>query len=365
MAKQLIGIGNTRNDGTGDTLRAASIKINENFDEVYSTFGDGTSLISYVNNAGYATTSGGIGTDSSINTSGIITATSFYGDGSNLTGIATQQRVLEQLDVKTGFNTTIDGQILTWNSINQNFESSALRGVENIFKEGAGGYEFTGGFVDRIQGSAGISTLGTYIAYPQSFADDNRWYRLGFSTAAQIANDNQYWGETDPDFDQTKGLFGGLHQPAGVNNMFDFAFNDVGTAGTTGFSTSADPSAFDSNLRYSAAEGSFDFSDCQVGDLAIIRFDFNVQPQVSNTTLEVCLIWATRNANDEITYAFPLTGSPIFFGTGTVGRTFLNRPLLTAYFASSEDVNARALLAIRADNPIKVAPLTTLSIIQR
>ena len=158
MAKQLIGIGNTRNDGTGDTLRAASIKINENFDEVYSTFGDGTSLISYVNNSGYstssgfATTAGGIGTESSINTSGIITATSFYGDGSNLTGIIAgfgtessintsgiitatsfygdgsnltgiQQRVLEQLDVKTGFNTTVDGQILTWNSSNQNFES--------------------------------------------------------------------------------------------------------------------------------------------------------------------------------------------------------------------------------------------------
>ena len=35
MAKQTINIGTTANDGTGDTLRGAMIKVNENFDEVY------------------------------------------------------------------------------------------------------------------------------------------------------------------------------------------------------------------------------------------------------------------------------------------------------------------------------------------
>jgi len=277
-------------------------------------------------------------------------------------GIATTfGTILEQGDVAAGFSTSIDGQILTWNSSTQSFEGSSVRGVDNIFTSGSGGYEFTGGFSDRTQGSSGISTLGAYIAYPQSYVNDQRWYRFGFNTISQVANDNEYWGETDPDFDQTKGLFGGLHMPAGVNQMFDFSYNDaVGAGATVGYSTSSDGS-----LKYNYATGSFDYSDCQVGDLALVRFDFNVQPQVANTTLEIAMIWSTRNANDEITFTFPLTGSPIFYGTGTVGRTFLNRPLLTAYFASSEDVNARALLAIRADNPIKIAPLTTLSIIQR
>lgn len=36
MAKQTLLIGSAPNDGTGDTLRAAGEKINENFDEVYS-----------------------------------------------------------------------------------------------------------------------------------------------------------------------------------------------------------------------------------------------------------------------------------------------------------------------------------------
>jgi hypothetical protein len=38
MAQQIIDIGSTANDGTGDTLRAAFIKTNDNFTELYSEF---------------------------------------------------------------------------------------------------------------------------------------------------------------------------------------------------------------------------------------------------------------------------------------------------------------------------------------
>jgi hypothetical protein len=38
---------------------------------------------------------------------------------------------------------------------------------------------------------------------------------------------------------------------------------------------------------------------------------------------------------------------------------------MSAYFASQEDVNARALPAIRADNEILIQPLTTLCTIVR
>ena len=36
MAKQSIGIGSAANDGTGDPLRTAFDKVNDNFDEVYA-----------------------------------------------------------------------------------------------------------------------------------------------------------------------------------------------------------------------------------------------------------------------------------------------------------------------------------------
>jgi len=36
MAKQTVNIGTTANDGTGDQLRDAFDKLNDNFDEVYA-----------------------------------------------------------------------------------------------------------------------------------------------------------------------------------------------------------------------------------------------------------------------------------------------------------------------------------------
>lgn len=58
MAKQTLNVGSNPNDGTGDTLRVASTKTNDNFDEIYTTFGDGSTLNGTVANATYATTAG-------------------------------------------------------------------------------------------------------------------------------------------------------------------------------------------------------------------------------------------------------------------------------------------------------------------
>tara|TARA_Y100000593_G_scaffold4213_4_gene8336 strand:- start:1536 stop:2219 length:684 start_codon:yes stop_codon:yes gene_type:complete len=220
---------------------------------------------------------------------------------------------------------------------------------------GSGGYEYTGGFSDRTTGTAGASAVGSNVYYTQDMVNDKTWMRLGFDSARQVANDTAYWSDPTPEPTDGVGLFGGSHMPGGVSSMFDFDFSDPS------FSDADDSGDF----QYTAANGSFDFTQCRVGDLALIRFDFNVLPQVANTTLEAALIWQTRDSSDVPTFTFALTGDPMFFGTGTVGRTFLARPILTAYFASNEDINARALLAIKSDNPIQIQPLATLSSIQR
>jgi len=44
MAKQTINIGTVANDGTGSTLRAAGDLINDNFNEIYTAIGDGSTL---------------------------------------------------------------------------------------------------------------------------------------------------------------------------------------------------------------------------------------------------------------------------------------------------------------------------------
>jgi plastocyanin len=45
MTKQLVGIGSSANDGTGDTLRDGAIKYNANFDELYERLGNNTEIL--------------------------------------------------------------------------------------------------------------------------------------------------------------------------------------------------------------------------------------------------------------------------------------------------------------------------------
>jgi hypothetical protein len=220
---------------------------------------------------------------------------------------------------------------------------------------GMSGYEFTGGFADRTTGTAGASDVGSNVSYTQTMVDNARWLRLGFDSSQQQANDFAYWADPAPAPTAGVGLFGGSYMPDNVTSLFDYSFNSASYSGQV----------LSGDFQYTAAGGSYDFTQCKVGDLALIRFDFNVLPQIANTTLEVGLIWQTRDANDAATFTFALTTQPQFYGIGTVGKTFLARPLISAYFASNEDVNARALPAIRSDNPVQVQPLTTLCTIVR
>lgn len=239
--------------------------------------------------------------------------------------------------------------------------------IDEIREAADGGYEFTGGFTDRTTGAAGASDVGTDVEYTAAMVSDQSWLRFGLDSDAQDSNDSPYWSNgagseyEAPGAGTTgykgKGLFSGFYMPHGVTNMFNFSedsttssYNEARTSGS---------------LQYNAASGSLDLSQLNEGDFVSVRFDFNATPQFANTTIEVGLIWQTRDSNGNETFTFALTGEPIFYGAGTTGRTFLNRPVLTAYLASNEDVNARALPAIRSDQPIFIQPLTTLFTVGR
>ena len=77
MALLGISTGTTPNDGTGDSLIVGADKINKNFQEVYTKLGDGTNLLAGNPNL----------------TVGIVTATLFKGDGSQLTGVGADVNV--------------------------------------------------------------------------------------------------------------------------------------------------------------------------------------------------------------------------------------------------------------------------------
>ena len=234
-------------------------------------------------------------------------------------------------------------------------DSDAKVLIDSAALNNDGGYEFTGGFTDRTTGQAGITDLGADVQYTTLMADSDVFMRFGFDSAAQDSNDTAYWSSPTPAPTGGVGLFGGKYMPAGVSSMFDFNFD----------AASYSDSGTYNGIKVTGGTGSYDFSQCKPGDLALVRFDFNVTPQEANCTLEVGLIWQTRDASNNPTFTFFLAGSPQFYGTGSVGKTFLSRPLISAYFASDEDVNARALPAIRCDRQILIQPLTTLVTIVR
>lgn len=183
------------------------------------------------------------------------------------------------------------------------------------------------------------------VSYTQQDVDANLYKVFSFNEANHLANDNPYWSIPTPSGTTGIGLFQGANLPDGVTSLMDYTyvFNDnYPSNGSTGFEGST---------------GRLKLNELVYGDQIRVRFDFNVIPQIANTTVEPALWYSNRNDEDEITFTFPLTAQPIFYGGGTVGNTYLNRVEISAWITSNEDVNALALPAIKSDNPIIIEPI--------
>ena len=241
-------------------------------------------------------------------------------------------------------------------SINNNTSksiSNSSRDSAEGGKQGESGYSHTGAFADKPTSNNYVWEAGSGINYTQENVDNGLYKVLSLSRSVHDAVDNPYWSTPTPSGNTGIGLFQGDNLPDGVNSLvdYDFDFNSVyGTAGNTGFEGST---------------GRIDLSDCVYGDQLRVRFDFNVIPQIANTTVEPALWYSNRNDSDDITFTFPLTTSPIFYGTGTGGNTYLNRVEISAWITSNEDVNALTLPAIKSDNPVLIQPLGLLITILR
>ena len=113
MTRLGINTGSNPNDGQGDPLRVAMGKINNNFVEIYNTFGDGVTLdsipdvaenltgnpiinVSGISNVGVTTTEHL--EVRNITSIGIVTAVQFVGDGSQLSNVTALPVGLEVLD---------------------------------------------------------------------------------------------------------------------------------------------------------------------------------------------------------------------------------------------------------------------------
>ena len=238
--------------------------------------------------------------------------------------------------------------------INNNNEARIQRkGEDALINKGKSGYSHTGAFADKPTSNNFVWEAGSGINYTQSDVDASLYKVFSLSRDVHEAVDNPYWSIPQPNNELGVGLFRGANLPEGINSLvdYDFVFNDnYDPAGSTGFE---------------GTTGRIKLNDCVYGDQLRVRFDFNVIPQIANTTVEPALWYSNRNDSDDITFTFPLTTSPIFYGGGTVGKTYLNRVDISAWITSNEDVNALTLPAIKADNPVIIQPLGLLITIIR
>lgn len=215
------------------------------------------------------------------------------------------------------------------------------------------GYSHTGAFAGKPLSNNYVWEAGTGINYTAQDVSNGTWKVLSLSKAVHDAVDNPYWTTPTPTGNVGVGLFQGANLPNGVFTLVDYEYSyDLQYPSSTG-------------TGYEGSTGRIRLNDCVYGDQLRVRFDFQIIPQIANTTVEAAIWYSNRDDSNNITFTFPLTAQPIFYGGGTVANTYLNRVEISAWITSNEDVNALALPAIKADNPIIVRPLGILITILR
>jgi len=217
--------------------------------------------------------------------------------------------------------------------------------ISGTSSQSESGYSHTGAFSGKPLDNNYVWEAGVGVSYGVDDVANGTYKVFSLDQSVHEAVDNPYWSTPTPTGNPNIGLFQGANLPEGVSTLVDYSYDydaQYPTSSGTGFEGST---------------GRIKLNDLKYGDQLRVRFDFNVIPQIANTTLEPALWYSNRDDNDNITFTFPLTSQPIFYGTGTVGNTYLNRVEISAWITSNEDVNALTLPAIKSDNQVIVQPL--------
>jgi hypothetical protein len=246
-----------------------------------------------------------------------------------------------------------DPNVYILNQNNPTREISDKHSGDSTRIESVAGYSHTGAFAGKPLSNDYVWEAGVGINYSQTDVNNELYKVFSLDKSVHGAVDNPYWSTPTPTGKEGIGLFQGANLPDGIDTLVDYEYD---------FDANY-PSSTDTGFEGSI--GRIKLNDLQYGDQLRVRFDFNAIPQIANTTLEPALWYSNRDDNDDITFTFPLTTQPIFYGGGTVGNTYLNRVEISAWITSNEDVNALTLPAIKSDNPIIIQPLGLLITIIR
>lgn len=144
------------------------------------------------------------------------------------------------------------------------------------------GYEFTGGFQAKTDLTGYVWDSENQVAYTQSNADNGEYLRFGLSRTVHEAVDTPYWSDPTPNMNfEGFGMFAGDHLPAGkTTTLLNFDFTGWSSSNMAG--------------NQSTDTGTIALDGLSVGDLVSVRFDYNIIPQIQNTTVDTGLWWATQ-----------------------------------------------------------------------
>ena len=149
MPKSTINLGSSPNDGTGSNLRTGGTIINNNFNEIYSNFGDGSNLKPYIDFADDSSTvlrtnignpitvTGGLGIQTSITSGKLQIAV----DNSVLTANATATLTNKTINLSnntvsgtlTEFNNALSGTDFATTDQTQTITNKTMSGALNTF----------------------------------------------------------------------------------------------------------------------------------------------------------------------------------------------------------------------------------------
>lgn len=195
MAKRVLLTGTVPNDGTGDDLRTGAEKINDNFNEIYNTFGNGSTLTEIQTGVGVYDDSTLVGIATGINfgsnlavsaiSSGIVTVTS------SAVGGATSISDLDDVVISS----LVSGQVLKYNGVNWVNDTDSSGGGTGLASRETSAAS-TSSISDGASANISISAANTYsLLKVQTSAA--AWVTL-YTDSTNRTNDASRNEDTDP-----------------------------------------------------------------------------------------------------------------------------------------------------------------------
>lgn len=379
MSKLGINTGTSPNDGNGDTLLVGAIKINRNFDELYSFLGDSTNLnvgIWEPNNTGiYTTRNAGIGTTNAKNAltvvgdgsfTGVVTALTFNGQinsgfgtisnidnvNSNITNLVSTSATITTYfgidltvgNVTTSYLTGIAGTLPTFNSTN-----TTITNLTN-----------TRGTITNLTGVAGtITTFNSTNSTITNLTNANGSITNLVGTAATVSTLNS------PNVNITGGIISGVVlnniNSSGVSTFATINNTNIVSTGiitASQFSVGTSGSAINISPNTISGPSEIFIDPSGVGDntgSVRIKGDFYVdgtQTYINSTTIEL--------GDFNVGVATTVSSDLILDGAGIgIGSTNIRKTLVWDYGSTSLKSNEN--FNIESDKVYKIGGTEVLS----